>query len=67
MALHAKAIRRHRDFLHPFEGQRILDADLDNHPVGGLDKMGLIVEAVGRIQIPFVLGFFRRSAQSPRS
>jgi hypothetical protein len=67
VALHTKAIRRHRDIMHPFKGQRILDADLDNHPVGGLDKMGFIVEAVRRIQIPLVLGFFRLSGQSPRS
>jgi hypothetical protein len=43
--------------MDPFRGQRILDADLDNHPVGGLDKMGFILEAVRRIQIPLVLGF----------
>jgi hypothetical protein len=51
--------------MHPFEGQSILDADLDNHPVGGLDQMGLIMEAVRRVQIPLVLGFFRLSGQSP--
>jgi hypothetical protein len=65
MALHAKAIRRHIDSMHPFEGQRILDADLDNHTVGCLDKMGLIMEALRQIQILLFLGFFRLSGQSP--
>jgi hypothetical protein len=57
MALHAKAIRRHIDIMHPFEGQRILDADLDNHPVGGPGQNGAYRRQYAGFRFPSSWGF----------